>query len=750
MTRHQFTARPRRAGPIGRKPISGPWGCVGSRSSPVSPAWKQWSAGVGASLHRRRGAGHPAARNRPRGRPWRHGGCPRPGPPRPGAGHPVRPREPAAQIRHLAARRAERPVRRLLGVHRQRSLASRTDPGHGSLCLAQLFTQHHTAVPHGRPHTRDIAKAPPAAVSKPARRGTVKAPRRLSLSTVGGPAGHARRHRELPPPQRTRGRARGEPRRSGHRLPGLGEGRFGRRAAATRPASPTSPSTCCSRAPRRRGVGQIAQEVEGAGGEINAWTSYDETAYHLVMASPFFDTGLDILADSLRHSAFDPEELERERKVVLEEIKQGQDDPDRMAAQGLFQTAFDQHPYGRPIIGSPETVRALTARSAVRVLQAALRRLATSRWWWWATSTPTAPAPRSNTPSATCPAARSPGRARRSRQQGAARVRAVARDVKECQLLLGFHVPAVDHEDIPALDLLAVVLGQGESSRLNLELVRNRQLVTTASAYTFADRNPGLFVVGASLPPGRLESATRVAAGRDPAPRPRGGERRGDRQEQEPAGERAGVRQGDRPGLRPQAGLLRGHRRRFDVRGPVLPAPGGRGTGAAAPGRRALPARRRAEPVRPDPRGRSRAPRAARPGRHGPPARRGRAGRPAPTPAPARPPPRRCPPVVRKRLPGGPTRAGAARSVRAHRRPARRLGRGPALRDAQRTTASATWWPRCSPAAPPAAPPSRSCTAWRAWPARCPASPAATAWASRPSSSPATCPRAWTWWPTAC
>ena len=111
---------------------------------------------------------------------------------------------------------------------------------------------------------------------------------------------------------------------------------------------------------KRRGVGQIAQEVEGAGGEINAWTSYDETAYHLVLASRFFDTGLDILADALQNSAFDPDELERERKVVLEEIKQGLDDPDRMAAQGLFEAAFDAHPYGRPIIGSAQTVGGLT------------------------------------------------------------------------------------------------------------------------------------------------------------------------------------------------------------------------------------------------------------------------------------------------------------------------------------------------------------------------------------------------------
>ena len=64
------------------------------------------------------------------------------------------------------------------------------------------------------------------------------------------------------------------------------------------------------------------------------------------------------------------------------------------------------------------------------------------------------------------PAGHRPSRAPAQPAQEAARVRVVARDVKECQLLLGFRAPGVDHEDIPALDLLAVVLGQGESSRL--------------------------------------------------------------------------------------------------------------------------------------------------------------------------------------------------------------------------------------------------------------------------------------------
>jgi zinc protease len=256
----------------------------------------------------------------------------------------------------------------------------------------------------------------------------------------------------------------------------------------------------------RRGVGQIAQEVERAGGEINAWTSYDETAYHLVLANTYFDTGLDILADTLQNSAFDPEELERERKVVIEEIKQGRDDPDRTAAQGLFETAFDAHPYGRPIIGSSDSVGRLTRDDLVGFFR---RHYVASNVTLVVVGDIDAAAARQAIESTFGAMTAGSGEAPRAPQppQEQSRVRVLARAVKECQVLLGFRVPGVDHPDIPALDLLAVVLGQGESSRLHLEVVRNRQLATSASSYTFAARDPGLFVVGGSLPPGKVPAA---------------------------------------------------------------------------------------------------------------------------------------------------------------------------------------------------------------------------------------------------
>ncbi|MFL5369158.1 MAG: M16 family metallopeptidase, partial [Myxococcales bacterium] len=94
----------------------------------------------------------------------------------------------------------------------------------------------------------------------------------------------------------------------------------------------------------RRGPGEIARTIEAAGGEINAWTSFDQTVYHVVLASRFFAEGMDVLADAITSAAFDPEELKREIEVVCEEIKRSLDSPARKLSKELFANAYTRHP----------------------------------------------------------------------------------------------------------------------------------------------------------------------------------------------------------------------------------------------------------------------------------------------------------------------------------------------------------------------------------------------------------------------
>src|SRR5262249_46860963 len=110
----------------------------------------------------------------------------------------------------------------------------------------------------------------------------------------------------------------------------------------------------------RRGPGEIARDIEAHGGEVNAWTSWDHTVYHTVMASQFAREGLDVLADAVRFPAFDPSELARECEVVVEEIKRAEDTPARRASRDLFAESYQVHPYRLPVLGTPESVRATT------------------------------------------------------------------------------------------------------------------------------------------------------------------------------------------------------------------------------------------------------------------------------------------------------------------------------------------------------------------------------------------------------
>ena len=108
---------------------------------------------------------------------------------------------------------------------------------------------------------------------------------------------------------------------------------------------------------RRRDARAIADAIESAGGELNAATSVENTAYYARVLRTDCDLALDVLADILTASLFDPAELEREKDVILQEIAALQDAPDELAMDLFSAAAFPDQPIGRPILGAPEIVR---------------------------------------------------------------------------------------------------------------------------------------------------------------------------------------------------------------------------------------------------------------------------------------------------------------------------------------------------------------------------------------------------------
>ena len=259
----------------------------------------------------------------------------------------------------------------------------------------------------------------------------------------------------------------------------------------------------------RRGVGQIAAEVESSGGLINAFTTSDHTVYHLVLAGRHFATGLDILTDALRNSAFDKGELERELKVVLEEWKRSEDMPVSRAYTELFRLAFGSHPYGRPVIGWRKTIQALDRRRVLDFFHRwylpnnvvlvvvgdvsldVVRRHVTAAFAGWE------------------PAALPPRVRPVEPPQRAIRIAAVEMPVQEHHLMLGFRIPAARDPDVVPLDLLGYVLAGGESSRLVTLLEAQKELVNSVSAFAYTPKDPGLFVVLGSLERKKIAVATR-------------------------------------------------------------------------------------------------------------------------------------------------------------------------------------------------------------------------------------------------
>jgi predicted Zn-dependent peptidase len=106
----------------------------------------------------------------------------------------------------------------------------------------------------------------------------------------------------------------------------------------------------------RRTSQEIAEAIEGRGGALNAFTDKEATCYYCRVLSDDVDNGIDVLADMLRHSLLDPEELRREADVVLEEIKRSEDEPGDHVHELHAQSRWGDHPLGRPILGTPDSV----------------------------------------------------------------------------------------------------------------------------------------------------------------------------------------------------------------------------------------------------------------------------------------------------------------------------------------------------------------------------------------------------------
>jgi zinc protease len=260
----------------------------------------------------------------------------------------------------------------------------------------------------------------------------------------------------------------------------------------------------------RRGVGEVAGEVEGAGGRINAYTSFDITVYHATVPCDRTGVALDVLADAVRNPAFDPDEIDREIDVVLEEIGRADDSPSQVLAAATFAETYRAHPYRAPILGTRESVSSF---DRARV-QAFFER-------WYTPENMTVVAVGDFDPDELAAAIRDAfagarrGEARRARppeppQRGLRSV-VLSRPFQRTGLELVWPGVALAHPDVAALDLLAFVLGHGDSSRLVLRVQERAALSDRIDASCYTPLDPGCFSLGIDTDAGRAAPAIEAA-----------------------------------------------------------------------------------------------------------------------------------------------------------------------------------------------------------------------------------------------
>ncbi len=264
----------------------------------------------------------------------------------------------------------------------------------------------------------------------------------------------------------------------------------------------------------RRTAAAIAEAVENVGGHINAYTAREQTAYYVKMLKGDLALGADIIGDILTHSTFAPEEIERERGVILQEIGQANDTPDDIIFDHFQEAAYPHQAMGRPVLGTEAIVGGLTrgeiagymrghyaAGNIVVAATGALEHgrvvdLVAKHFADLPAALPPAPAP-----------ARYQGHEFRE-----------ARDLDQVHIVLGFPGMSYTDPDYHAGLLLSTLLGGGMSSRLFQEIREKRGLVYSIYSFAAPYVDGGLFGIyagtgeseAAELIPVTLEELARV------------------------------------------------------------------------------------------------------------------------------------------------------------------------------------------------------------------------------------------------
>jgi zinc protease len=258
------------------------------------------------------------------------------------------------------------------------------------------------------------------------------------------------------------------------------------------------------------GLGQIAGTVESSGGELNAYTTFDQTVFYVTISKDYLNTGLDVVSQMMGFPLFKPEDIDNEREVVIEEIKRGNDDPHRQASRVLIETLYKKHPYGEPVIGYEDIIRKVTPKEIWKYYQSRYvpKNMTLVVAGDFEPKTFKGDIEKYFAGFKPYPLQK----VKRAKESAPKKPQLVVKKTsfEENLLYLCWPGPQATHRDVPALDVLSLVFGQGESSRLNKSLRLDQTLVNWIGASTFTPMDSGFFAVSASVLIERLEDALNV------------------------------------------------------------------------------------------------------------------------------------------------------------------------------------------------------------------------------------------------
>ena len=254
---------------------------------------------------------------------------------------------------------------------------------------------------------------------------------------------------------------------------------------------------------RRRNAKQITESVEGVGGYLNAFTTEDHTCYYAKAGARHLPVLADVLSDMMLNSQFAPEEIERERDVIREEIMMYRDQPAQHVQEMLSETMWPRHPLGRALTGTVDSIAAFkrpdflqfvdrnyNARSmgvsvAGRVSHESV--VALFRPLLEKVNPGTAP------------------RFAKARSLGGPKISLLEQDTEQTHLAMGFYSFGRTDERRFALKLLSVILGENMSSRLFQKLREQHGLCYSVQTEVTALADSGLISIESGLDPGKLQ-----------------------------------------------------------------------------------------------------------------------------------------------------------------------------------------------------------------------------------------------------